>query len=394
MDIFISVNFWIIVVITYVLVHIKIFLPLSTRFGFINIIGIYLLFGKGPACLLVGLSLGLWLLLNLIVRFKERKLQKSFHVTVWLSLVVLAAVFIFYKLNIDINYNNKFALNIPAEYIKFLVTISFSYIYLRVIDLIRAVAWGGVRIVNPMSLAGFLAPFHMVISGPINSYSEHIGNDQALNPAPSFSKLLSSVNTIVTGLFFKLVIAQGMKIFAFGTYGSIEVNCWIDSAFVLFYIFFDFAGYSLVALGIGRLCNIPTPENFKSPFFSTSITDFWTRWHISFGVFVRKNIFNPLQLLLVRSIGRKYAVFISFFVLVTSFSFVALWHRLTLSLFFWGFSMGLIMVLEKSIRDKFLKTNLYDNKVFGFFTRMFGPVYVFLVIATGFYYVSQDLLGV
>src|SRR5260370_20160513 len=165
-----------------------------------------------------------------------------------------------------------------------------------------------------------------------------------------FEGVLAGVNEITTGLFYKFVLAEGVRVFAFGVTEPLVARSWLDTALVMVYVFFDFAGYSRVALAIGRLSGIPTPVNFAAPFASTTVTEFWTRWHMSLGAFVRRNIYLPVQLHLVRRAGVRWAHLVTVLSLVLSFAFVGLWHRLSARFLLWGAGMGAFLALEKLVR--------------------------------------------
>ena len=235
----------------------------------------------------------------------------------------------------------------------------------------------------------------MIVSGPINSYEEHLKiNESPPNEDSGPHRIILIINEITTGLFYKFVIAEGIRIYFWGLGEAISINSWYDSAIFFIYLFFDFAGYSKVALGLGKLYRVPTPENFDSPFLSCSMTEFWTRWHMSLGNFVRKNIFFPIQLYLVRQLGRKHAIFVNAFTVIFSFGMVGLWHRFTWVFFAWGLAMGLVLTVEKFAREYSQSFSVITSPFFQAGVRVIGPAYVFIINASGIYFVANEIFVV
>jgi D-alanyl-lipoteichoic acid acyltransferase DltB (MBOAT superfamily) len=222
----------------------------------------------------------------------------------------------------------------------------------------------------------------MLIAGPIAQYKKFVNSVRESPPPPSLTRLIESISIISTGLFYKYFVAEGLRIYAYGVSGVVQYEGWVDSAFLLVYLFFDFAGYSLVALGVGKACFIHTPINFKKPFFSRSITEFWERWHISLGEFVRRNIYLPLQAGLVRKYGIARSQSVAFVTMIISFGLVGLWHKISVSFVLWGVFLGVVMGLEKIVRDKFVRKYGTKNKRVNLTVKVIGPVYVFSVIST------------
>lgn len=120
--------------------------------------------------------------------------------------------------------------------------IGFSYVFLRTWDLVATLRHGKVELLDPVSLAGYLAPFHMLSAGPINAYGEHVAMNRRADAPSDFAGVLGGVNDLATGLFYKFVLAEAIRIFAFGVNTPMHARSWLDTALVLIYVFFDFAG--------------------------------------------------------------------------------------------------------------------------------------------------------
>jgi alginate O-acetyltransferase complex protein AlgI len=274
----------------------------------------------------------------------------------------------------------------------FFYTIAFSYIYLRALDMIRAVA-AGATLLNPAGLSGYLVPFFMLPAGPVNVYPDHIKIDQEELPAPAWKSFIACADTVTLGLFLKFVVAEIWKLYFIGLQPSWPTETFQDAVIIFIYVYFDFFGYSLVALGIGRLLGIPTPINFKAPFLSTSITEFWTRWHISLGDFIRRNLFIPIQVAMVRRFGRSWAYATNVVALIACFGFVGLWHRFTLTFVAWGVVIGVVVALEKVVRDRWISTKASKAPTMRILIRALGPIYVFITIVGTLRFAMPELMG-
>lgn len=349
--------------------------------------------------LLLGvLAIVLWLALRCVLWLKEAGRHDHAKFLGLLILLAMVSLFVGYKLYFDTALTTGATDSenpAPLEILyKALRLISFSFVFLRVVDLIRSIVWGVERLINPISLTGYLGPFHMLIAGPITPYAQYIEADQKEQTQPTFSHLFSCVGTITTGLFYKVVVAQSMTMFLFGVEGALASGSWVDSAYLLCFLFFDFAGYSLIALGIGRLLQVPTPVNFDKPYLSTSVTEFWQRWHVSLGIFVKNNLFLPLYLVLVRRFNRRLSpTIISLLPLAVVFVFIAMWHRVTVAFFIWGVTIAAIMVVEKLVRDRFLTSTWSQRKQFNLAVKFVGPIYTLALIITSVHFVIAEIFA-
>ncbi len=215
-----------------------------------------------------------------------------------------------------------------------LAVIGFSYVALRAVDLLRALVQR--RVVRPSlaALVGYLLPIHMLAAGPIAPAEEALSAPPP--PAPDTAAALQGVERIASGLFKKFVLAGLLReIFltdftAGGAYLLLEVQ--------LFYlwVYLDFSALSDIAVGVGRLCGMPAPENFDRPLTARNLIVFWERWHITLSQFARRNLFVPLQLWLVRRDGGKAPVRAAVIALAITFVAIGLWHGLSAGFLAWG----------------------------------------------------------
>jgi D-alanyl-lipoteichoic acid acyltransferase DltB (MBOAT superfamily) len=135
------------------------------------------------------------------------------------------------------------------------------------------------------------------------------------------------------------------------------------------WLYLDFSAYSDVAVGLGRLMGSATPENFNRPYLARNVVDFWERWHISLSLFIRRNIFFPIQLGLMRWTEGARPLLISSFAVTVSFLLCGLWHNFLISWLAWGLyqSAGLIVCnvfreyLLRKLGRKGLKTYMANR---------------------------------
>ena len=399
MALLINPTFWVITIAVYLLLLVRLPGSLTFRFGLSNLIALYLLLGWETTLGALVFVCLVWIAINFITRLKSRQILNSSSLVSFGFSGILLFSFLLHKLNLE---NTEFPTQMkqiapwfPAEFLlPFFATLSFSYIFVRCIDLLRSCIWGNTPLIDPISLVGYLIPFHMLLAGPINIYKEHvnINNKNADSISPASTILI--INEITTGLFYKFVLAEGIRIYFYGLGGNILVTEWFDSTILIVYVFFDFAGYSKIARGLGLLYGIPTPINFNAPFLSTSITEFFTRWHMSMGQFVLHNLFTPIQLVLVRKFGVRWAAPASIISMVISFGFVGLWHRLNWTWLLWGVVMGILMAVEK-FTQTFLISQKWNQPEYAKTTITgLARVYVYSIITLTIYFVSSEVFPV
>ena len=203
------------------------------------------------------------------------------------------------------------------------------------------------------SLSDFAAWFIMfpsVTAGPITEYS-------AMRKELKFRKLsldgfLAGFRDFAVGLGFKALLANQLgamwtNVSAIG-WDSVSAGlAWLAIAAYSLYIYFDFAGYSLMAIGVGRMLGFTLPENFRAPYMSKSMTEFWRRWHITLGTWFKKHIYIPLG-------GSRAGTVRTFLNMFAVWLFTGIWHGSTLNFLIWGLFLFVVIVIEKLFLKKYL----------------------------------------
>lgn len=272
------------------------------------------------------------------------KLRKIF-----LSLgIILNLALLFYYKYYDFtieNINEIFNTNYSIKNIVLPIGISFftfqgmSYI----IDIYRN---DGKVNKNPFSVALYISLFPQLVAGPIIKYKTI--DDQIRNRKESLEFFSYGINRFVIGLAKKVIIADilaGMADNIFNLYYSgIDMpTAWIGAICYTFQIYYDFSGYSDMAIGLGYMFGFEFMENFNYPYISKSITEFWRRWHISLSTWFREYLYIPL------GGNRRGNIYFNLFVV---FLVTGIWHGAAWTFILWGLWHGFFILIERAIRNK------------------------------------------
>ncbi len=203
---------------------------------------------------------------------------------------------------------------------------------------------------NFIAFAAYVCFFPQLVAGPI----ERPGN---LLPQFLKQKKLKFINfqfgiiRILWGLFKKVVIADRLSVMVNEVYNSPEnyggIHYLIATVLFAFQIYCDFSGYSDIAIGTARMFDFKLMENFKTPYFSSSLTEFWRRWHISLSTWFRDYIYIPLG-------GNKVSKSRIYFNIFIIFLISGFWHGAKWTFIIWGVLHGLFMVLDAITKNRFL----------------------------------------
>ena len=194
---------------------------------------------------------------------------------------------------------------------------------------------------NFLDFACFVSMFPQLIAGPILRYKEI--RDSLKERSVSRDYIAIGIGYICCGLFRKVVLGDSCGLIAdttFGTEGLSALYAWIGLLAFSFQIYFDFAGYSDIAIGLGYLLGFKFPENFNSPYRAASLTDFWHRWHITFSTWLRDYLYIPLG---GNKKGNNRTLINLFLVMFLG----GLWHGASWNFALWGVCHGLILGIER-----------------------------------------------
>ncbi len=285
----------------------------------------------------------------LMQRFEDEGRQRAKKAVFITSVCILSGnLFVFKYLNFACdNISRFFGIDMNIAAIALPIGISFYtfQILSYVIDLYKKEV--GVQR-NYFYLTLYVAFFPQLIAGPIVRY-ETI-EAEIHDRKETFYDFAEGLKRFITGLFKKAVIANSVSILPTIVYSG-EGNFgsgmyWLAAISYALQIYFDFSGYSDMAIGIGRMFGFHFLENFNYPYTATSITDFWRRWHISLSSWFRDYIYIPLG---GNRVKKQRFVFNILFV----WTVTGLWHGADWNFILWGFYYGVLLLGEKMIWGKF-----------------------------------------
>ncbi len=221
---------------------------------------------------------------------------------------------------------------------------------------------------NLIHLAAYVVMFPQLIAGPIVRYSDIAG--QLTVREHSFSGAASGIRRFVIGLGKKILIANQLGELCAGFRASEEKSVlfyWLYAVAFSLHIYFDFSGYSDMAIGLGRVFGFRFPENFHYPYISASITEFWRRWHISLGSWFRDYVYIPLG-------GNRKGQKRQLLNILIVWMLTGFWHGAAWNFILWGLYFAFFLTIEKLWLLKLLKGSLFWPHVYTLFLVMISFV--------------------
>ena len=229
---------------------------------------------------------------------------------------------------------------------------------------------------NPISLGAYVSMFPQLIAGPIVRYSDI--NDQLNSRTHSLEDISAGIRRFIIGLGKKVLIANTLGELTDLFRNSQDLSVlffWLYAIAFCLQIYFDFSGYSDMAIGLGRIFGFRFSENFNYPFVSSSITEFWRRWHISLGTWFRDYVYIPLGGNRVKLPRHFLNIFVVWF--LTGF-----WHGASWNFILWGLYFAVLLMAEKFFLLKHLEKS-----------RVLSHVYVMLLVVFSFVLFNADGLS-
>lgn len=307
----------------------------------------------------------------------HKKLVLFFAVTVNLGLLILFKYDgfivdninrIFTKLNVTIIHFNPLHLPLGISFITFH---SISY----VVDIFRNKAEAQR---NPIKFALYIALFPQLIAGPIIRY--HNIATQLSNRVINSDDFVIGIKRFVIGLGKKMLIANTLGAVADPIFATPAQNLsfsvsWLGIICYTLQIYFDFSGYSDMAIGLCRMFGFHILENFNYPYISLSIREFWRRWHISLSNWFRDYLYIPLG-------GNRCSAERNYLNLITVFFLCGLWHGANWTFVAWGIYHGIFLIMERTKVANWLEHQ----------PRLFQHAYAIVVVMIGWVFFRADTL--
>ena len=289
----------------------------------------------------VGVGYGFGMLTEFVPKVKK----------LWLILAVCIELgFLVYYKYVDFfiyNFNAVTGLSIPL--LQVALPIGISFYTFQILSYNVDVYRGDVPAQrNPINLAAYIALFPQLIAGPIVRYSDI--EKELQNRTHSFEKVALGVRRFVLGLSKKILIANVLGELCDTFKASDDksvVFYWMYAIAFSLHVYFDFSGYSDMAIGLGKIFGFTFMENFNYPFISKSATEFWRRWHISLGSWFRDYVYIPMG-------GSRVGKVRMFFNIFVVWMLTGFWHGAAWNFIIWGLYFAVLLIIEKVFILKYL----------------------------------------
>ena len=310
----------------------------------------------------------------LIDKYREHKQSKIIFYLAIISNLGLLMYFKYTNFFID-NINQLFSTNLKL--LNIVMPIGISFFTFQSLSYIIDVYHHRVKPnKNIIHFSTYLSSFFQLISGPIVRYRDIEG--ELKERKYSFEQFGSGVFRVIIGLSKKVLIANELGALA-SSLGGLPDKAVLTYLLIgvseTLQLYFDFSGYSDIAIGLAKMFGFHFPENFNYPFIAKSITDFWRRWHISLSSFFRDYVYIPLG-------GNKKGILKHIRNIFIVWFLTGFWHGASWNFILWGVYFGILLILEKYIFKKFLDKH-----------QVFGHIYTLILVLISFIIFNSDNLN-
>lgn len=324
-----------------------------------------------------------YMLIKVYLRLKIEKNCDRVSIFVILSLVPLFISRILPILEIDYKFG----------------FLGISYITFKVMQILVEIKDNMIKDVNFIDYLSFMIFFTTLSSGPIDRSRRFIKDiEKTISKTEYLDNLGKGIEYILQGLVYKIILSQLIfdktNIISEATYTT--KNLTIYMYLYGFYLFFDFAGYSLMAVGVSKIFGIDTPMNFNKPFLAKDMKDFWNRWHMSLSHWFRDFVFSRLVFAMFKKKIFKSSLTTAMVAYIVNMTLMGVWHGINFSYLLYGLYHGIILAITEYFqKTKFYKNNKnkkwfeYSSIFITFNLVMFG----FFIFSEKFVYVLQVIGG-
>ena len=230
----------------------------------------------------------------------------------------------------------------------------------------------------------YVSFFPQLVAGPIVRFTDIA--DAVNNRKETMDDFSSGVVRFLIGLCKKVLIANNMALVADAAWQLIigdrleasVAMAWLGAISYTLQIYFDFSGYSDMAIGLGKMFGFDFPENFDHPYIATSLTEFWRRWHISLSSWFRDYVYIPLG-------GSRRGVARTYINLIIVWLLTGIWHGANYTFVVWGLLYGILLIIEKAVSQRTARTGALSRK-----QGMAGHIYTMLVVTIAWVIFRSD----
>ena len=266
--------------------------------------------------------------------------------------------------------------------------IGFSYFAFRLIHMLVDRKRINKTDISLRDFVTFLVFFPAFTAGPIDRFEHFSAELNKPEEKDQNSDLLEGVTRIFTGVFQKFILADSLALISLNSYSANVINnslwLWVSVYAYAFRIFFDFSGYTDIAIGIARIAGINLPENFKRPYLSKNITLFWNNWHITLTQWFRTYYFNPVTRFIRSNYKNLTPVLIIFFTQISTMVLIGLWHGISWNFVIWGLWNGLGLFIHNRWSEKIKpKFSFLFKKPYSIPYSIISALFTFHYIALG-----------
>lgn len=317
-----------------------IYLLLVSYFFYININAVY-------ALLLAGVTLVTYICSRLLELSKSEKGKKFWLIT---DIVLVLLPLFFFKYYNFVNNGvtsllSTIGLQWPLPAITCLLPIGISFYTFMALGYIIDVYNEEVEVERNIGILGlFISFFPLILSGPIERSGNMLPQFHRFKPV-DFGHISAGLKWMLWGYFMKLVVADRLGVYVDAVFNNVPhhngTSLLFASLLYPFQVYGDLGGYSLIAIGVAKCIGIDVMQNFKRPFFATSMSEFWRRWHISLITWLTDYIYTPLSFKY-----RRWGMTGIVFALMLTFLISGIWHGATLTFILWGVIQGIYLSIE------------------------------------------------
>lgn len=310
---------------------------------------------------------------GLLIEYFRKKNHKNLpKIILIISVIGNLGILFFFKYSSFLIENIEALFHFSIEFPEIIMPIGISFYTFQTMSYTIDVYKGEVPVQkNLLDFATYVLLFPQLIAGPIVKYQDVYKDLKERKE--SFEKMSSGIKRFIVGLFKKVVLANSIgEIFEAITLIPLEelsvLTAWLGAIAYTFQIYYDFSGYSDMAIGLGKMFGFTFKENFNFPYLATSITDFWRRWHISLSSWFKEYVYIPLG-------GNKKHQSINLLIVWT---LTGLWHGASWNFVVWGIYFGVLLILEKKFwLKKQIKISPFWQHIYTMFLVIIGWVFFF-----------------
>ena len=330
--------------------------------------------GEPKYIVLMGASIIIGYVSGLLIEAKNNKRDKKIilFISVFINLGFLA-YFKYADFFIE-NFNSVTGLGIPL--LRIALPIGISFYTFQILSYSIDVYRGIPAQKNPINLAAYITMFPQLIAGPIVRYTD-ISNE-LVERKHTFEGFSVGMRRFILGLSKKVLVANILGELC-DTFRASDDKAvlyyWLYAVAFALHVYFDFSGYSDMAIGLGKIFGFKFCENFNYPFIAKSATEFWRRWHMSLGTWFRDYVYIPMG-------GNRVSRARWFFNIFTVWMLTGFWHGAAWTFIIWGLYFAIFLCIEKLFLLKLLEK-----------TKVLNRIYILFIITTSFVIFNATDMG-